>query len=289
MDRQELVSDVIDYFRSSDHWRRLVALLQEPDPRNAHVHSYVNTSIHPESLEEILVRYFALRGWPLVRKINKLRPRPGVMDLHGIEPEGKVHFEFLCLYEEDVGVRAADGGEGGSNLLFWNRSYLEDFYRGFPFRSVGPKEKEALRRYFISDHWEKGLEIAIKPNVPHMHINVETSVHPTVIGQYALEALRERGWEADYICPNAFMLHGNYIGKLVFMGRKPEKVYDIGWQFTPDVVIKPTEASWMYPERTGYDVMTSEEFDEEVNQHPYVRLAPDEIGAVLEACKGMVP
>ena len=160
MDRQTLVTEVGDYFRDSDHWRRLVAHLQEPDPQSAHVHAYVHTPIHPDSLEEILRRYFSLRGWPLVRPINRLRPRPGVLDLHGIEPEGKVHFELLWVYREGVGIRPADGVESGSNLLLWNRAYIENFYGSFPFRPVGPREEEALSLYFVSEHWRKGLEIA---------------------------------------------------------------------------------------------------------------------------------
>ena len=87
-----------DYLQDSYHWRRLVAHFQESDPQNAHVLGYVHTSIHPDSLEEILRRYFSRRGWPIVRPINRLRPRPGILDIHGIEPEGKVHFELLWVY-----------------------------------------------------------------------------------------------------------------------------------------------------------------------------------------------
>ena len=281
MDRQTLVTEVQDYFRDSDHWRRLVAHLQEPDPQSAHVHAYVHTSIHPDSLEEILRRYFSLRGWPLVRTINRLRPRPGVLDLHGIEPEGKVHFELLWVYREGVGIRPADGVESGSNLLLWNRAYIETFYGSFPFRPIGPREEEALSLYFVSEHWRKGLEIAERPNVPHMHINVETSVHPDVIGRHALEALRTKGWKVDYLCPNAFLLRDRYIGKIVFMGKEPQKVYDIGWKFDPDTIIRPTDHTWMYPDRIGYDVMTSEQFEAELDLHSYVKLTDEEIAAAI--------
>ncbi|RMF93737.1 MAG: hypothetical protein D6736_01260 [Nitrospinota bacterium] len=284
MERKELLNDVIAYFRSSDHWRRTLALLQDPDPENTHIHSYVYTSIHPESLEEIIVRYFAMRGWPSVRKIDWVRPRPGLGSLHGIEPQGKPHFDFHWIYKPDVGVQAADGIENGSNLLIWNRWYIEEFYRDFPFRQAGPAEEEALRQYFSSAHWEKGLEIVMAPNTTHMHFYVEASLHPDVIRQFALAALRERGWKVYYVCPNIYLVGKEYTGKLVFMGQEPEKVYDIGWKFNPDVIIKPTEIPWNFPEPIGYDVITWEMIEEEINQHPYLKLTPEEISSVVEAC-----
>ena len=281
MDRHNLVTETRDYFHGSDHWRRLVAHLQEPDPHNAHVHGYVNTSIHPDSLEKILRDYFAQRGWPLVRPINRVSARPGILDLHGIEPKGKVHFELLWTYKADVGIRPADGVESGSNLLLWNRVYIEDFYRSYRFRNVGPQAEEALSIYFESEHWLEGLEIAAQPNVPHMHINGETSLHPDEIGRRALRALGTKGWEVDYLCPNAFLLRDRYIGKIVFMGKKPKKVYDIGWKFNPDTIIKPTDHPWMFPDRVGYDVMTSEQFEAELGRHSYVKLTNEEVAAVV--------
>ena len=85
MDRQGLVDEIVDYFNASDDWRRRLALLQDPDPRGSHVHTYVYTSVHPESLEPILRRYFDMLGSPIVRRINWIRPRPNIGDLHGCE------------------------------------------------------------------------------------------------------------------------------------------------------------------------------------------------------------
>ena len=114
-----------------------------------------------------------------------------------------------------------------------------------------------------------------------MHINVETSLHPDEIGRRALSALRTKGWEVDYLCPNAFLLGDRYVGKIVFMGKKPEKVYDIGWKFNPDTIIKPTDHAWMFPDSVGYDVMTSEQFEAELGRHSYVKLTNEEVAAVV--------
>jgi hypothetical protein len=245
----------------------------------------VHTSVHPESIHDALVGYFDIRGWPLTRPINRIRPRPGIGALHGIEPQGKVHFDLHWIYKENVGLEPADGVENGSNLLLWNSFYIEEFYRDFDFRPVGPEEETALREYFGSSHFLDGLDIAARDDVPHMHINIETSIHPNDFGRYALDALAERGWEVHYLCPNAYMLGGDYTGKLVFMGKKPEKVYDIGWKFNPEVVIKPTEHTWLFDKTVGYDVMTTAMTEAEVNAHSFVRLTDAEIASVLDALR----
>ena len=145
MQHEDLVNEIQEYLRVSDHWRRLLAYLQDPDPCNAHVHSYVTTSIHPESIEEILRCYFAKRNWPIDRAINKIRPQPGILALHSIEPRGKVHFDLHWIYQEGVGIRPAHGVERDSNLLLWNRLYMDAFHQGFPFRTVGRQEENVCR------------------------------------------------------------------------------------------------------------------------------------------------
>ncbi len=276
-----LSEEIAAYLATSDHWRRLISYIQDDHPKTAHVHSYVHTCVHPASLEEIVRRYFAEHGWPLLRRINKIRPCPGIMALHGIEPEGLVHFDIHWIYKKDAGLGPAHGVERDSNLLLWNRHYIDAFYRGFPFRTAGADEEDALSRYFRGEHWQEGLEIIQRDDVPPLHINVETSVHPDDIGRAGMEALNEKGWQIDYFCPNVFLMHGEYTGKVVFMGREPEKVFDIGWRYDAEAIIKPTTTTWMFPERVGYDVMTSQQFDEELSQNEYVTLTADEIEAAF--------
>ena len=129
-------------------------------------------------------------------------------------------------------------------------------------------------------------ELVLQEATTHFHFNVETSIHPDIIRKFAEEALAEQRWKIDYVCPNVYLVKGVYHGKLVFMGRDPEEVYDIGWKFNPDTIVKPTDHPWMFPERIGYDVMTSEEFQEELNQDPYEKLTTEEVSAVMEAVTG---
>ena len=80
-----------------------------------------------------------------------------------------------------------------------------------------------------------------------------------------------------------YLVNGNYRGKLVFMGQDPEVVFDIGWEFTPDVLIEPAWEPWIYEDHPGYDVWTAQMLAEVMNED-YVRLNDEEISSVLDAC-----
>ena len=284
MKREEMVRDLTGYFRSSDQWMRLLMVLQDPDPHNTHIHFYMETCIHPTSLEKIVVGFFDLIGWPSARKIDWLTPKKGMGSLHGIEPKGKPHFDICWVYNKDVAVKPMEGGEGGNNLLCWNRWYIETFYKEYPFRRATAADEKALEQYFKSDHWEKGLEIVKRRNTRHTHFNIETCIHPEDIRRHGLQALKSRGWEVYYVCPNVYLVGGKYTGKLVFMGKKPEEVYDIGWKFNPKVSIKPAEEPWNTPEPIGYDWLTWEMVEDELKAHPYVELDDADVKTVLSGC-----
>jgi len=284
MERKMLLEEVKHYFVESDHWRRLCAALQDPDPKGSHIHAYVETLVHPDSLEAIMTGYFERMGWPSARKIDHMAPKAGMGSLHGVEPKGKPHFDFQWFFHNDVGLRPCEGGESGCNLLVWNRWYINQFYRQFPFREVGAEEEKTLEEYFKSDHFLKGLEFPVMPTTNHMHINVHSSVHPDYIQKYAEVAFQREGLKIYYTCPNVYLVGGKYRGKLVFMGQEPEVVFDIGWKFTPKMVIEPAWESWIFEANPGYDVWTSDMLAE-VMDEDYVRLTDQEIQEMLNACK----
>jgi hypothetical protein len=183
-----------------------------------------------------------------------------------------------------VGLRALEGGESGCNLLIWNRWYINRFYDQFDFRKVGLAEEKALEAYFKTDHWLNGLKLPILPTTNHLHINVHSSVHPDYIQKYAEASLKREGINIFYTCPNVYLVDGKYRNKLVFMSQSPEVVFDIGWKFTPDVVIEPAWETWIFEANPGYDVWSSDMLDE-VMDAPYVRLTDAEIDAVLQSCR----
>ena len=122
------------------------------------------------------------------------------------------------------------------------------------------------------------------PTTCHMHINVNSGIHPDVIQKYAEPALAREGIKIYYTCPNVYLGEPtNYRGKLVFMSQDPEVVFDIGWKFTPGAIVEPAMETWIHEAHPGYDVWTTEMLDK-VMDEDYVTLTEDEIQEVLDAC-----
>jgi len=283
--KEQAIQGVIDYYKS-DQWRRLMAfLIQDPEPQGTHAHVYTETSVEPYALKEIMETYFARKGYPMARRIDVMSPKPGMGSLHGVEGKGLPHFDWNWFFNPDVSLVATEGGEkgeSGCNLCGWNMNYMREFYADFPFRQVGPAEEEALRKFFHSDYWYKGLEATTRKTTNHGHINTYTSVHPDYIQKFALESLKEKGWEVFYVCPNVYLVDGKYTGKLVFMGKNPEAVYDIGWKFKADTVLEGVDEPWCFKDQKNYDLWTQDMLDK-VLAAPYVELSKADIQRIVDA------
>ncbi len=68
------------------------------------------------------------------------------------------------------------------------------------------------------------------------------------------------------------------------MGQSPEVVFDIGWQFMPEVIVEPAWEPWIFEANPGYDVWTADMLAEVMNED-YLRLDDTEIAAVLDNCR----
>jgi hypothetical protein len=99
--------------------------------------------------------------------------------------------------------------------------------------------------------------------------------------------LRHEGWEVYYVCPNVYLADGkNYRGKLVFMCRKPEVVWDIGWLYTPGVIIEPAMEPWVMakPPVPGYDIWGQHMVDD-LLKNEFVELTDAEVDDIVAACR----
>lgn len=293
MGRETVVKGLIDYLKG-EHWRRTIAMLaQDPDPHYTHAHVYVETCVHPQDLERLICGYLERRGMPSSRRIDyvnpSLVPDSETGSLHGIEPKGKPHFDLQWFYNPSVvlaGTQELHKMERGCNVIGWNRWFIQEFYSDFSFRSVGPAEQEALEKYFRSEHWLIGMEMATRPETRHLHVHVYTSLHPEVIQGFAEKSLAEHGHKIYYTCPNVYGKR-ELTGKLVFMGQEPEVVFDLAWKFRPEVVIEAARDPWgpgAWPARDlpGYTHITAQMI-EPTMQKPYVVLGDAEVDEVLDS------
>ncbi len=295
MERQEMMLGVKDYFRT-EQWRRMLDLLNCRHPKDAHIHLYAKGCISVDSLDSLLTKYFELRGWPLIRHINHMCLGGQFFVLHGVGPRGKPNFDLFYSWDPKSALTPGEPLESGCNLLLWERLFMEEWYSEFPFRRSGPKEREAVKQYFKSEHWKKGLALAEdRKNYTHLHLNIRTSVHPNVLNQYALEDFRERGWKIDWTYPTVYTAHGallslktkgpmaGYFTKVVFLASAPmEAPFDLAWAFDPTVIVEPDLSPRLRDDLPGYDAFTRKEYDEFKAAHPWIKLTSEEVSRVAK-------
>jgi hypothetical protein len=278
----ETVETVAAYFRS-EHWGRVIEALQIDDEPVYHLHAYIETQIHPMSLEEVVKGYFAKIGRPVHRKIE-IFTSGQVADsgsIHGIEPHGMPHFDLLWKWSADALIKPADRPE---NVEWWGASYMAGFYEKYPFRTEVKAEAQAeIDAYFAGPAWTKYCELNEHRDVVHIHANVETSYHPDIIREAALKAMAARGWEIEEAVPVAFQMRGQMHGKIVFIGNVPEKIFDIAWCFNPAVSLIASTRYWLTTESPTYDARTMAELPLLLKRDPYRILSLAEIEAIVEA------
>lgn len=268
---------IADYF-DSEQWRELVRVLDQEDEEIYHAHIYVDTQLNPLSMEELVKKYFEKLGRPVHRKIEIFTSGQiaGRGTIHGIEPEGYTHFDLLFGYSEDLPIKPA--ADKSPNVEYWGEQYMRDFHALYPFATeLTADQVVEVERYFESDAWADYVRLNESDDVVHIHANVETSIHPEIIQKYALEAMAKAGWEIEYSCPVAFEMRGQMAGKLVFAGLKPEKMFDIAWQYNPTVTLIPSTRYWLTTESPTYDARTMREVPQLLKRHNFRLLSTAEI------------
>lgn len=269
---------LVDFFKS-EFWSKVEQELN--NPANHHIHVYVSTSIEPKDLEQAVIAYLDAKGWGSGRRIDHMAPKLGTGALHGIHPHGKPHFDIMYNYKEGAILEPMDpfDGEMGSNLRAWDDKYMEHYLANFTFRPHDEVSRRALEEYFASEHWEKGLELVLPEENVHVHINTETSIDPELIKDYALQALARKGWKIDEAVQCVFVAKGAYYqGKVVFLAREPERVFDISWKYNAKALIQPTEDWIVWQDQRGYDIWTKTMLRESVlAKGTWLRLDPDDV------------
>ncbi|UOA32846.1 hypothetical protein DSM110093_02653 [Sulfitobacter sp. DSM 110093] len=273
---------VADYL-ASDHWN---GFLKDLEGDVWHSHIYADTCIHPDSLNTVIEAYFAKRGQPLLRRIDYLTPSATskVAALHNLHPDGLPHFDLFFRFKAGCALApmAPERAQDGRNILHWGKAVLDDFHQQFPFKIVGVKEEEEIRRYFKSRHWKDTLNMIMDPDIIHLHCNLVINFDPKILELLAREALAAQGWTIDKVVPNIFNVHGTYKGKLVFLGTHPERVYDIGWEFAPDTLIAPADKPWSRNDvPIGFDLCFTSEFDRLIASQDFVTLSDEEIQSII--------
>lgn len=297
MVREKLVGGMIDYFHS-EQWNQFMSdmLLRKDGCEVYHAHIYTDTCIHPDSVSEIVNRYFDAVNRPLTRQTDPQANRPGVASIHGIAPIDCMHFEIVFRFNKDAVMEAmpksAPEAEHGENLLCWDKDYIDAALTKVPFRSVGPQEDRIIQEYFHSRFWKMALDGILDERYTHFHLNFELNFHPKILELYMRQEFAKIGWTLDRVVPAVFDMGGlirargihlaeddprnAYINKLNFNLAHPQKMFDVAWMFNPDVTLRPAQQGWIFGTRY-FDGWPAKNYAEFIAQSDYIHLTEEEI------------
>ena len=293
MSQSEITKGVVNYFKS-DQWQELMGMLMQTEEEIYHIHMYWENRVEAQSLKKLMARYFARKGLKLDRKIDLTSPSPGVAGLHSVhphDPERSLHIPAVHMYwryNPNVVVEPAspDRGESGKNLIGWGKNYMDNFYKQFDFKCVGPREEREILNYFESAHWQKNLRLVESGLYAHVHANLEINLDPWILKTLAIDALKKIGWRMAHVIPCVYKgPGGKYTGKIVFLTAYPEEVWDFGWAYNPEVVIRPATFEFSgYPVEDGdisFDVWTKKSLNELLARDKYESLTDEQIEEIL--------
>ncbi len=236
---KKLVTEkVIEYFKS-EYWGELIKVLARGEDVY-HMHVFADSILAPAPIARIIKAYFGIKGWPLQRKILVIPNGRGVADLYGIHPKDCGHFELFLQYSDQVVLEpSADPFRGKKNVEWWDKQFMEEYYKQFPFRSFGSSEEKEVRGYFKSKEWEMSYLIMTAGRNLHSHNLVKTSIHPEILLKYGVEAIERKGWKVDKATSIVFGMKNLDRGKVTYLVNKPEMILELEWDFDPDSVIEP--------------------------------------------------
>lgn len=283
-DRGKIIDDIVKFFKS-DFWNDVLKKHLEDIERDIwHTHIYMDSSINPKPLTEILEGYFyKTRNLKLLRNIDFLSNNPTkVTMLHNCHFESLPHFDVMCTFNSDEIIK-------GKKVESWGKEEVNNFYANFQFKAVGPKQESQIRDFFKSKYWKDGLKNIMNSDVIHLHFNVRINFDPKILEMIAKEVLASQGWTIDKVVPCIFtskIRNNKEMAKLVFLGSWPERVYDIAWDYDENVVIAPANENWVRAEKPpvgfeGFDWRFISEFEAQVKSENYLDLTREEIDRII--------
>jgi hypothetical protein len=294
MSSKEVTQGLVKYFKS-DQWQKLMHMLTQQEEEIYHIHMYWENRIEAQSLIRLMESYFAKKGMSLDRKIDLTSPKPGVAGLHSVhphDPERSLYIpavDMYWIYNPNVIIEPASpaNGEKGKNLVGWGKKYMDNHYKQFDFKCVGPREEKEILKYLHSAHWKKTVRLVESGLYTHVHANLEISFDPWILKTLTIDVLKEMGWKVDHVIPCVYIgVNNDYQGKIVFLTAHPEEVWDFGWWYNPDVVIRPATLEFSgYPPEDGdisFDVWTKKYLYELLDRDKYETLTDEQIEEIAK-------
>lgn len=289
VNRKEMVQEIVAYF-NGEQWQETLRLWKTTETPVYHVHVFVDTCIQYKSIERVMLASMEKHGLPLDRKIDYVG-NPGKGAIHGIHPK-KDGFapltDWFFSYSDQCYLKPspAERGERGQNLLWWGKEYMDEWFSQFDFKCVGYDEEKEIEAWFEKSLQWKQLGYYIprfrELKISHLHCNVEINFDPKVLDLFARKYMEKMGWVIANATPCVYMCQGKYTGKITYSLAYPQEVFDIAWQYNPEVVIRPASQYFVFPENPWFDMIPDSAFDETaVYGGEYIELTDGEVKTII--------
>jgi hypothetical protein len=283
--KQQLQEAISEYFKS-DQWKTSFNLIKEP--KIEHIHIFIDSRLNPYTIDEITVQYLEAQGYHVSN-----RPYHGAIQDHklssNIEPDDLPPFEFYSFYNDDI-IMAEQRGREAPEV--WTNEEVREFINGFDYVEATPQDRKECVEYFMtSDHWVKAMEMVQDSDMEHLHINIESKLHPDVIRECMVQSFVNKGWDLNKIVHMIFSPsrlpkdQKRFYGKLMVMLRRPSVTrFDLAWVVNKNTTIKPgTEFISNLDGIPELDIGgTKQMVDHYIKLHPFQSLTRDEVAQIFK-------
>lgn len=283
--KEELVQGILNYFET-EQWKKAYDMIRSPEID--HIHVYVDSVLNPYTIDEIFVQYLIKEGYHFSKK-----PYHGaIQDIKlssNIEADDLPPFEIFNYFNADVVLSPQHNREEPE---YWTSNDVEEFFSKYNFKEINDQEKQELVDYFTSSkQWREAMELLTSEDMEHLHINIESKVHPKVIEQQLYKAFNNIGWVVNKIEHMIFSPtrlpkdQKKFYGKIMVMLKKPDITrFDIAWIFNPGVLVKPsTEFIANLDGVPEFDIGgTKQRVERYISLHDFVTLSKQEIKNIFK-------
>jgi hypothetical protein len=278
MERKNLVESAVSFF-GSDYWKKTLTILQ--DPKAMHVHLFVETQIHPWSLQTVVESVMAAAGWNILRKTARFEVRGyGCLMFH---PSGIASFDIFCKYSPDAMLRVGKPTPPLTDKTWW-KSEVQEFINRYKYREIALGDVAGIQSYFWSKQWLRIYELLRDPKIQHFHCKIETSIHPESLAKFAAESLQSKGWKVNQ-CQQGFAREAGEVRFTTSYGSYLAPAFDLLWAFNPDIALKPNAGAvgGMFPEDLEFDIFTIDSIYRLIEKDGYQELKKAEIEEIVNA------
>lgn len=285
--REDVLVAIQQYFQG-EQWSELQDRVENDAAHTYHAHIFVDTRLHPNSFCDVLRAYYRSRGMEISRAIEFQPSNVGHNMLHCVYPNGSFHYDIAWKYSPEAVLAPMDPQfvKEKNNLQIWGEKEIGEFFDQYPFVQPDGQAAQDIQKFFVSDDWKQTRDYVLDKTIAHFHLNVEMSIHPDALRDAGLAAIKKEGWELERVIHCIFSPTIDWTaGKVVYLLKEPEVMFDIAWKYNGDVSLRASTVHFMLPDSPKFDVRRKEKMEFYTDQGDFITLTTGELDRLEQLFK----